>query len=69
MAVRHEKVVEDLVGNEDRVTRVREPWSLRKSVYAPRRKRESDAGDFWDGAEIASACALYDWTETCRKSK
>jgi hypothetical protein len=29
--------------NEDRLTHAREPWSILKSVYAPRRKRESDA--------------------------
>ena len=44
-------------------------WSIYKSIYAPRRKRESDAKDFWDGPEVAAACCALDWAATMQKGK
>ena len=52
--VRAEKVLEEREYNEDRMTHIKEPWSIHKSVYVPRKKRESDAKDFWDGPEAVA---------------
>ena len=67
--VRYERVLEEKEYSEDRLTHTREPWSIYKSVYVPRMKKEADSKDFWDGPEIAERCAQFDWNETYQKSK
>lgn len=67
--VRFEKVLVESEYNEDRITHTKEPWSIHKSVYVPRKKKESDAKDFWDNPEVAAQVALFDWNETYKKQK
>ena len=66
--VTEEEVVKVEEHTESSLVEYKEPWSLPKSIWAPRAK-ESDARDFWDTKTVVDKSFDKDWGRLMNKEK
>lgn len=44
-------------------------WTLPDSIFAPRKKSESDSHDFWDSSKVKARALECDWTRLCKEQR